>query len=159
MATIHPSRLDLFRGANTSDRSRNHSTSPKRRSRTRRSDKEHKSQDDEKGRHAHHSRERQERDDGTERGRNGYRRASPQYESYGHPPPNEPLVPWRTQDNPYSGRRDHPRYGAAADVMERYIPSLFIYKEPMLFCSRRLQREKLAVNVWPPSPKEPEREL
>lgn len=130
MATIHPSRVDLFRGANTSDRSRNHSTSPKRR-RTRR-DREYESRHDETERHVHYSRERQVRDDGTERGRNGYRRASPQYESYGHPPPNEPLVPWRTQDNSYSGRRDHPRYGAAADIMERYIPSLFIYKGPML---------------------------
>ena len=137
MATIHPSRVDLFRETNTSDRSRNYSTSPKRRSRSpRRSHRERES------RHAHYSRERQGRDDDRERGRNGYRRASPQYESYGHPLPNEPLVPWRTQDNPYSGRRDHPRYGAAADFMERYILSLFIYKGIMLSLQSTLATRK-----------------
>ncbi|KAJ6547311.1 ras-induced vulval development antagonist-domain-containing protein [Mycena capillaripes] len=73
-------------------------------------------------------------------------RASPEYEDYKRPlPPQESQVPWR-QD----GAMDRPpQYGGNAymsgggDMME----------------SRRAKRDATVVNIWPPSPKAPARDL
>ncbi|KAJ7715949.1 DUF926-domain-containing protein [Mycena maculata] len=72
-------------------------------------------------------------------------RASPEYEDYKRPlPPQESQVPWRQES---SGGRDRPPHygggGMNGDMMQ----------------SRRAKREATVVNIWPPSPKAPAREL
>ncbi|OBZ71031.1 hypothetical protein A0H81_09154 [Grifola frondosa] len=79
-------------------------------------------------------------------------RASPEYSEYrrpSSPPPREQdhaavQPPWRDQENMYRGRAERQHYGGGgADFLE----------------SRRQQREKVTVAVWPPSPKAPTRTL
>ncbi|KAF8212497.1 ras-induced vulval development antagonist-domain-containing protein [Mycena galopus ATCC 62051] len=73
-------------------------------------------------------------------------RASPEYEDYRRPlPPQESQAPWRQE-----GSRDRaPHYGGnsysggGTDFME----------------SRRAKRDATVVNIWPPSPKAPARDL
>ncbi|KAJ7489945.1 ras-induced vulval development antagonist-domain-containing protein [Mycena galericulata] len=73
-------------------------------------------------------------------------RGSPEYEDYKRPlPPQESQVPWRQE-----GRERPPHYGGnpyggglSGDMME----------------SRREKRAATVVDVWPPSPKAPAREL
>ena len=80
----------------------------------------------------------------------------------------------RDRDRGYPGRRDHqPRYGGppyggggggGADFLERYEkkknPDFFVVSIIITcFLSRRAQREARTVNIWPPSPKAPAREL
>ncbi|KAF7338484.1 UPF0396 protein [Mycena venus] len=73
-------------------------------------------------------------------------RASPEYEDYKRPlPPQESQVPWRQEGS----RNRGPNYGGnaygggGADFME----------------SRRAKRDATVVNIWPPSPKVPARDL
>ncbi|KAF9483098.1 DUF926-domain-containing protein [Pholiota conissans] len=158
MATVHPSRMGLIpqdmRGPAPPDRSTRRSPSPRR---SRRSPSPRRSRSRERGRDGG-----SRRDDSRDRGRASYRaseprRPSPKYEDYRRPhvpmgppptlPTGEPSAPWRQQENMYPGRRDHhggPMHGSAnAGFLE----------------SRREQREAQIVNVWPPSPKAPAREL
>ncbi|OSX66060.1 hypothetical protein POSPLADRAFT_1043561 [Postia placenta MAD-698-R-SB12] len=121
--------------------------------------------DDERDRHSRSSRrDREHRESDERRERDKPRRASPEYNEYRRPsPPRErdgPVpaqAPWRHQDNMYPRGRDNGTngaYGGGADFMERYV------SQPVsLIHYRRLQRESMTVNVWPPSPKEPAREL
>ncbi|KAJ6623383.1 ras-induced vulval development antagonist-domain-containing protein [Mycena sp. CBHHK59/15] len=79
----------------------------------------------------------------------GAHRGSPEYEDYRRPlPPQDSQAPWRQQDN--SNTRDRPPHyggnpygGGGGDMME----------------SRRKKREAAVVDIWPPSPKVPAREL
>ncbi|KAJ7684914.1 ras-induced vulval development antagonist-domain-containing protein, partial [Mycena polygramma] len=74
-------------------------------------------------------------------------RASPEYEDYKRPlPPQESQVPWRQDhDRPphYGGNAN---MGGGGDMMDR-VPS------------RRAKRDAMVVNIWPPSPKAPARDL
>lgn len=75
------------------------------------------------------------------------RRPSPEYADYRRTSPG-PAAPWRQQENMYPnrGHRDRPPHGhsgGSTDYMD----------------SRRLQRENSTANIWPPSPKEPARQL
>ncbi|KAJ7109129.1 ras-induced vulval development antagonist-domain-containing protein [Mycena epipterygia] len=74
------------------------------------------------------------------------RRASPEYEDYKRPlPPQDSQAPWR-QDSSNSRPSYHggnAYSGGGGDMME----------------SRRAKRDATVVNVWPPSPKAPAREL
>ncbi|KAJ7135012.1 ras-induced vulval development antagonist-domain-containing protein [Mycena crocata] len=82
------------------------------------------------------------------RSRERTNRASPEYDDYRRPlPPQDSQVPWR-QEGPSS--RDRPPHfggntygGAVGGDME----------------SRRAKRDATVVNIWPPSPKAPAREL
>ncbi|KAJ7046528.1 DUF926-domain-containing protein [Mycena alexandri] len=82
------------------------------------------------------------------RSRERANRASPEYDDYKRPlPPQESQVPWRQEG---SGARDRPPHyggnaygGGGGDMME----------------SRRAKRDATVVNVWPPSPKAPARDL
>ncbi|KAJ7694111.1 ras guanine nucleotide exchange factor domain-containing protein [Mycena rosella] len=82
------------------------------------------------------------------RSRERTNRASPEYDDYKRPlPPQDSQAPWR-QDNS-SGRDRPPHHGGNAygagggDMMD----------------SRRVKRDATVVNIWPPSPKAPAREL
>ncbi|KAJ7273460.1 ras-induced vulval development antagonist-domain-containing protein [Mycena haematopus] len=73
-------------------------------------------------------------------------RASPEYDDYKRPlPPQDSQVPWRqegSKDRPPSyGRNAYS--GGGSDFME----------------SRRAKRDATVVNIWPPSPKAPARDL
>ncbi|KAJ6455839.1 ras-induced vulval development antagonist-domain-containing protein [Mycena sanguinolenta] len=82
------------------------------------------------------------------RSRERERRASPAYDDYKRPlPPQESEVPWR-QENSRDGGSGHGRNsygggGGGSDFME----------------SRRAKRDATVVNIWPPSPKAPARDL
>ena len=80
----------------------------------------------------------------------------------------------RDRDGGYPSRRDqHSRYergptygGGGADFLERCGKNKFLNLKKMFilflnngFFSRRAQREARTVNIWPPSPKTPAREL
>ncbi|KAF8815356.1 DUF926-domain-containing protein [Phlegmacium glaucopus] len=167
MATIHPSRMGLIphdmRSTKT-ERLRGRSPSPRR---SRRSPspptRPSRSRDRDSGRvrttrdsYENDRKERSRSNDGRREGRrrSESRRKSPQYEDYRRtlpPPPVDSSAPWRQQpERMYPGRGDQPRHGGpiygsggGADFME----------------SRRAQREAQTVNIWPPSPKAPAREL
>ncbi|KAK0195144.1 ras-induced vulval development antagonist-domain-containing protein [Armillaria mellea] len=151
MAMVHPSRMGLVpRDPETSknDRRRGRSPSPRRSRRspapTRSRSRDHK----DRGWHEDRAqgKEFKYRDD---RRSNAERRASPEYDDYRRPEVNRD-TPWRQPENMYPTRRgggDSGSYGGpkagGADFME----------------GRRLQRESMSVNVWPPSPKAPARSL
>ncbi|KIK02706.1 hypothetical protein K443DRAFT_512764 [Laccaria amethystina LaAM-08-1] len=181
MATIHPSRLGLVpqdppqrrRRSPSPRRPRSRSRSPsyrEKRERERDRDRDKDSQrrgrderDKEKERYRDHSRGargRDERNDsrGRENGRGGGesprrngpdgRRASPLYDDYRRPAPPvvEGQTPWRQPENMYPNRGGGRPYGAGSEGAG-------------FLESRRAQREAMTVNVWPPSPKAPARDL
>ncbi|KAF8953998.1 ras-induced vulval development antagonist-domain-containing protein [Flammula alnicola] len=169
MATVHPSRMGLIpqdMRETHSDRTRGRSPSPRRshrspspvRSRSR--DRE-RGKDDGRGRDSGYDGDRRGgRADSRDRGRDGYRptearRASPKYDDYRRPPPpagGESSAPWRQQDSIYPGKHDYHRGGAPYGAGAGAGGAGFLE-------SRRAQREAQTVNVWPPSPKAPAREL
>ncbi|KAG6861942.1 hypothetical protein C0995_009892 [Termitomyces sp. Mi166 len=89
--------------------------------------------------------------DNDREGRSERRRASPQYDDYRRPAPppeDQSQAPWRQPENMSSHRNgNRPPYAGGpsggGDFME----------------SRRLQRESQVVDIWPPSPKAPARDL
>ncbi|KAJ3513916.1 hypothetical protein NLJ89_g2682 [Agrocybe chaxingu] len=148
---------DMRETHNDRDRRRNRSPSPRR---SRRSPSPRRSRSRERyrdgGRRERDSgydrNRRSGRGDSRERGRDRDRddhrapeprRASPEYDDYKRPPPpsgGDARATWKPQDV-YAIR---PYYqGSGADFLE----------------DRRIQRENRVVNPWPPSPKEPAREL
>ncbi|KAF9260118.1 DUF926-domain-containing protein [Marasmius fiardii PR-910] len=166
MATVHPSRLGLV-PQSSQDRTRGRPQSPPRRSsyrsqsRSRSRDQRDRDVGSEKrnwrrdegresggGGHTERDDYRSRRSDRDDNSRNGYRgenrRGTPEYEDYrgpseGTPARQESMYPnRRSRDNDYL-----PRGGGGSDWLE----------------SRRLQRESRTVDIWPPSPKEPMREL
>ncbi|KDR67517.1 hypothetical protein GALMADRAFT_283493 [Galerina marginata CBS 339.88] len=165
MATVHPSRMGLIPQAmreTASERSRRRSPSPRRR----RSPSPRRSRSRDRGRDRDRDRENgRARDSGyddrrtgetRDRGREEYRdraseprRGSPEYDDYrrNQPPAGESSAqaPWRQQDSMYPPKRDHQFQGGSggANFLE----------------ARRVQRAAQTVNVWPPSPKAPAREL
>ncbi|EDR12013.1 uncharacterized protein LACBIDRAFT_314103 [Laccaria bicolor S238N-H82] len=176
MATIHPSRLGLVPQDPPQRRRRSPSPSPRRRSRSR--SPSHRDKERERDRDRNQRKGRDERDKGRERYRdrsrgsrgrderndgrgreNGRgesprrnapegRRGSPLYDDYRRPAPPvvEGQTPWRQPENMYPNRGGGRPSGAGSEGAG------FIE-------SRRAQREAMTVNVWPPSPKAPARDL
>ncbi|PPQ99667.1 hypothetical protein CVT24_009739 [Panaeolus cyanescens] len=169
MATVHPSRMRLIpEGLRESNRgnSGTRSPSPRRRSRSprrsrtperererEREQERDRDRDRERERDRDRGRDRDRDRDRDDRGRYDHReperrRASPQYDDYRRPPPPH-MADDKGHDAMYPPRQDRYKhvnvpYGSAgSDFME----------------SRRLQREAIVVDIWPPSPKEPAREL
>lgn len=172
MATVHPSRMSLV----PKDSRNAYPDYPERERRRVRS----RSPRDRQGRSR--SRDRYLNSDSK-------RRSSPAYDDYRRssprrsPPREESKAPWRQQENMYpnrrgQGERDRPPHvggsygggwtggGGGSDYMEgcvkQLVSSLFISRVFLTFVaapSRRQQREVATVNVWPPSPKAPAREL
>ncbi|KAG6919342.1 hypothetical protein DXG01_006888 [Tephrocybe rancida] len=167
MASIHPSRMALIfqtGGRPEAFTSRRRSPSParKRPSPSRgRSRSRERTRDSDRGREngrGGHEEDRRGRDDGARNrdreDRSDQRRASPQYDDYRRPAPQpEGQAPWRHPENMYGNRAGNgpPQAGGSygggpaggSDFME----------------GRRIQRENQVVNVWPPSPKAPARDL
>ncbi|KAJ3795375.1 ras-induced vulval development antagonist-domain-containing protein [Lentinula aff. detonsa] len=168
MATVHPSRLGLVpqdsstHRRSPSPRPSRRSSSPKRSSKTdarnyRARHDDDRDRDRYSGRESEYNRGRSH-GRSRDRDRAENRRASPQYEDYRRPsPPRDHPTPQRQGENMYPNRKDRDldrdppphnaysssRSGGGADFLE----------------SRRLQRETLSVDIWPPSPKAPARQL
>ncbi|KAK0455474.1 ras-induced vulval development antagonist-domain-containing protein [Desarmillaria tabescens] len=151
MAMVHPSRMGLVPRdpePSQNDRRRGRTPSPRR---PRRSPTPTRSRSrDRRGRGRHEDRsQRDEYEHRGDRRTNVERRASPEYDDYRRPESGRE-APWRQPENMYPNRRgggDSGFHGGSkgggTDFME----------------SRRLQRESMTVNVWPPSPKAPARSV
>ncbi|KAJ3772812.1 ras-induced vulval development antagonist-domain-containing protein [Lentinula raphanica] len=178
MAMVHPSRMGLVPQDSSSRRrspsppSSRRSISPRRKPDARSSHRDSvDDRDRNRARDRYPSRQEDDYDDDRSRGRNRdreramdrgeRRRASPKYEDYGRPSsPRNDSAPRQQGENMYPNRdrpdfgRDPPphngyassRSGGGADFFERHV-------------FRRLQRETMTVNIWPPSPKAPARDL
>ncbi|KAK7060994.1 hypothetical protein VNI00_000729 [Paramarasmius palmivorus] len=162
MATVHPSRMALVpqdSSFSSDRRDRDRDRSPPRRSyrsrsrsppRRRDEERERNRDRDRRGRDVSRDRERDRHDYDSDRGRNGAsnRRATPEYGDYKGPGNGAPAAEDRSASRAaYTNRNgreyDDYRGGGGSDWLE----------------NRRLQRESKTVDIWPPSPKEPARDL
>ncbi|KAJ3923497.1 ras-induced vulval development antagonist-domain-containing protein [Lentinula edodes] len=177
MAMVHPSRLGLVppdsstRKRSPSPRPSRRSPSPRRSSRTEdRNSRKHDKHDDreregdngrDKGRARYSSREDdydRGRSHGRNRDRGENRRASPKYEDYRRASPPRDDPPHKMQgENMYPDRKDR-GLDRGPPPHSGYVPSRSGGSADF-FESRRLQRESMTVDIWPPSPKAPTREL
>ncbi|KAF8828661.1 hypothetical protein HHX47_DHR3000071 [Lentinula edodes] len=177
MAMVHPSRLGLVppdsstRKRSPSPRPSRRSPSPRRSSRTEdRNSRKHDKHDDrereddngrDKGLARYSSREDdydRGRSHGRNRDRGENRRASPKYEDYRRASPPRDDPPHKMQgENMYPDRKDR-GLDRGPPPHSGYVPSRSGGSADF-FESRRLQRESMTVDIWPPSPKAPTREL
>ncbi|KAK0213099.1 ras-induced vulval development antagonist-domain-containing protein [Desarmillaria ectypa] len=151
MAMVHPSRMGLVpRDPETSqiDHRRGRTLSPRRSRRSPTPTRSRSRDRRDRGKHEDKS-QRDEYEHRGDRKINVERRASPEYDDYRRPETGRE-APWRQPENMYPTRRGGGNSGfyggskgGGADFME----------------GRRLQRESMTVNVWPPSPKAPARSL
>ncbi|KAJ4483875.1 DUF926-domain-containing protein [Lentinula aciculospora] len=178
MAMVHPSRVGLVPQGSTTRR-RSPSPQPSRRSpsprRTSKAEDRHSrtyrnthgDREDVKGRDRKPSRPF-DREDDYDRGRSHRRsrdrdggqnrRASPKYEDYRRQsPPRDGSAHRRQADSMYPNRKDR---GLDRDTPPHNgYPSSRNSGGTDFFESRRLRRETMTVNIWPPSPKAPARDL